>query len=79
MPTPPGVPRWGAAYRDFLAQYYTRHTVIAAQVEDLPYAHQTIDLKPLLSCSFPLGQLEEAFAAAARPDTYRVFVTPDGV
>lgn len=42
-------------------------------------AHQTIDLKPLLSCSFPLGQLEDAFAAAARPDTYRVFVTPDGV
>jgi L-iditol 2-dehydrogenase len=41
-------------------------------------AHQTIDLKPLLSCSFPLGQLEDAFAAAARPDTYRVFVTPDG-
>ena len=42
-------------------------------------AHQTIDLKPLLSCSFPLGQLADAFAAAARPDTYRVFVTPDGV
>src|SRR5438105_5184718 len=46
MNPPPGVPRWGAEYRDFLAQYYTRHTVIAAQIEDLPYPHQTIDLDP---------------------------------
>jgi len=46
MNPPPGVPRWGAKYRDFLAQYYTRHTVIAAQIEDLPYPHQTIDLDP---------------------------------
>src|SRR5437870_4986730 len=46
MNPPPGVPRWGAKYRDFLAQYYTRHTVIAAQIEDLPYARQTIDLDP---------------------------------
>jgi len=46
MNPPPGVPRWGAAYRDFLAKYYTRHTVLAAQTEDLPYSHQTIDLDP---------------------------------
>ena len=26
MNPPPGVPRWGAAYRDFFAKYYTRHT-----------------------------------------------------
>ena len=41
-------------------------------------AQHTIDLEPLLSCSFPLERLEHAFAAAARPDTYRVFVTPGG-
>ncbi len=41
-------------------------------------AHATIDLKPLISATFPLLQLKAAFAAAARPDTYRVFVTPDG-
>jgi threonine dehydrogenase-like Zn-dependent dehydrogenase len=41
-------------------------------------AHRTIDVKPLLSRSFPLEQLEDAFAAAARTDTYRVFVMPDG-
>jgi threonine dehydrogenase-like Zn-dependent dehydrogenase len=41
-------------------------------------AHQTIDVEPVLSAAFPLEQLAEAFAAAARPDTYRVFVTPNG-
>jgi len=46
MNPPPGVPRWGARYRDFLAKYYARHTAVAAQIEDLPYAHQTIDLDP---------------------------------
>ena len=39
-------------------------------------ANRSIDLGPLLSASFPLDQLEQAFAAAARPETYRVFVTP---
>ena len=46
MNPPPGVPRWGAAYRDFFAKYYARHTAIAGQIEDLPYPHQTIDLDP---------------------------------
>jgi threonine dehydrogenase-like Zn-dependent dehydrogenase len=41
-------------------------------------ARQTIDLQPLVSASFPLVRLEQAFAAAARPDSYRVFVTPNG-
>jgi threonine dehydrogenase-like Zn-dependent dehydrogenase len=41
-------------------------------------AHGTVDLKPLLSGAFPLDELELAFAAASRPDTYRVFVTPNG-
>ena len=44
--TPPGVPRWGAAYRDFLAKYFTRHAVMVAQTENLPYADQMIDLDP---------------------------------
>src|SRR5712672_1152224 len=46
MNPPPGTPRWGAAYRDFFAKYYARHAAIAAQIEDLPYPHQTIDLDP---------------------------------
>ncbi|HKA78496.1 MAG TPA: GMC family oxidoreductase [Xanthobacteraceae bacterium] len=44
--TPPGVPRWGEKYRDFLAQYFARHAVMVAQTENLPYADQTIDLDP---------------------------------
>ena len=39
--------------------------------------NHTIDLKPLLSASYPLADLAQAFAAAARADTYRVFVTPN--
>ena len=46
MNPPPGVPRWGAAYRDFLAKYYTRHAAMVAQTENLPYADQMIDLDP---------------------------------
>jgi gluconate 2-dehydrogenase alpha chain len=46
MPTPPGMRRWGAEFRDHFAKYYTRHMAIAAQLDDLPYAHQTIDLDP---------------------------------
>ena len=44
--TPPGVPAWGAAYRDHLEKYFARHAVMVAQTENLPYADQTIDLDP---------------------------------
>ena len=43
---PPGVPRWGAPYRDFIAKYYARHGAMVAQTENLPYADQIIDLDP---------------------------------
>ena len=43
---PPGIPRWGAAYRDFLATYFVRLAAMVAQTENLPYADQTIDLDP---------------------------------
>jgi gluconate 2-dehydrogenase alpha chain len=46
MNPPPGIPRWGAAYRDFLAKYFARHAAVNAQTENLPYADQTIDLDP---------------------------------
>src|SRR5256885_3695409 len=36
MNPPPGIPRWGAAYRDFLATYFARHAAIVAQTENLP-------------------------------------------
>jgi len=37
-----------------------------------------IGLQPLLSAVFPLAELDAAFEVAARPDTYRVFVAPNG-
>ena len=43
---PSGIPRWGAAYRDYLAKYYTRQAAMVAQTENLPYPDQTIDLDP---------------------------------
>jgi gluconate 2-dehydrogenase alpha chain len=43
---PPGVPYWGAGYRDFFAKYYARHGAMVAQTENLPFADQTIDLDP---------------------------------
>ena len=46
MPPPPGVPRWGAQYRDFMAKYYTRYVGLTGQTENLPYADQMIDLDP---------------------------------
>jgi len=46
MNPPPGTPRWGAAYRDFLAKYFARYASIVAQTENLAYADQTIDLDP---------------------------------
>jgi L-iditol 2-dehydrogenase len=42
-------------------------------------AHGTVNLQPVLSGTFPLEHLDQAFAAASRPDTYRVFVIPNGL
>lgn len=36
-----------------------------------------IDLRPLISATFPLSRLEDAFAAALQKDTYRIMVQPD--
>src|ERR1700722_8731034 len=46
MNPPPGTPRWGARYRDFLAESFSRYGALNAQTENLPYADQTIDLDP---------------------------------
>lgn len=51
---PPGTPRWGAAYRDFLAKYYTRFASIIAQTENLPYTDNMIDLDPNVRDMFGL-------------------------
>src|SRR5215468_4749094 len=43
---PPGTPRWGATYRDYLAKSFTRQVAMVAQTENLPYSDQMIDLDP---------------------------------
>src|SRR3984893_13568125 len=54
MNPPPGVPRWGAAYRDFLAKYFARYAAFIAQTENLPYADQMIDLDPYVRDQYGL-------------------------
>src|SRR6195256_810810 len=46
MNAPPGIPNWGAPYRDFIAKYFARHAALNAQTDNLPYADQMIDLDP---------------------------------
>jgi gluconate 2-dehydrogenase alpha chain len=54
MTMPPGLPNWGAGYRDFFARYYTRHVALTGQTENLPYADQMIDLDPNVSDAWGL-------------------------
>ena len=71
MSPPPGVPRWGAAYRDYLAKYYARHGAMVAQTENLPYAGP--DHRSRSQCARRLGpagaahHLRLAPAQRARP------------
>jgi choline dehydrogenase-like flavoprotein len=44
MPAPPGVPIWGAAYRDFVARAYPRHFGVFALCEDLPVESNRVEL-----------------------------------
>src|SRR3989449_6163966 len=44
MNPPPGVPRWGAAHRDFLAEDFARHAALVPPAENLPDAAPTIRL-----------------------------------
>jgi gluconate 2-dehydrogenase alpha chain len=46
MPPPPGIPNWGAPYRQFISKYFARHAALNAQTDNLPFADQTIDLDP---------------------------------
>ncbi len=39
-------------------------------------ARRRIDLRPLISRTYPLSELEDALKAAIQPDTYRVIVLP---
>jgi gluconate 2-dehydrogenase alpha chain len=47
MPLPPGVPRWGTAYKRWLAESAQSVGYLSAQVECLPYEDNVLDLDPL--------------------------------
>jgi gluconate 2-dehydrogenase alpha chain len=71
-PTPPGIPMWGAAYRDFIADSYTRHAAMVAQTENLPYADQTIDLDPNLRDAWGLPAPRVTYDWRRRAERARV-------
>lgn len=43
---PPGVPRWGADYKDYLREYLNRYIGLQLLTEPLPYEDSYIDLDP---------------------------------
>jgi gluconate 2-dehydrogenase alpha chain len=43
---PPGMRRWGRAYKEFLARYYTRNFEINSATETLAHVDNAIDLDP---------------------------------
>jgi gluconate 2-dehydrogenase alpha chain len=43
---PPGWPRWGPAYKDYFARYYTRTFDLNMQPETLPHRRNRVDLDP---------------------------------
>jgi len=44
---PPGMPRWGAEYKEFLAYYYTRGFDVTMHPETLPHRDNYLDLDPV--------------------------------
>ena len=45
-PLPPGVPRWGSGYKDWIASNGQSVGSVGAQFESLTYAHNRLDLDP---------------------------------
>jgi gluconate 2-dehydrogenase alpha chain len=45
-PLPPGVPRWGAGWRDWLREHAPSVGGVGAQFESLTYEHNRLDLDP---------------------------------
>jgi gluconate 2-dehydrogenase alpha chain len=43
---PPDVPRWGRAYKEYFAKYYTRTFDLNIQPETLPHEDNVVDLDP---------------------------------
>jgi gluconate 2-dehydrogenase alpha chain len=50
---PPGVPRWGAGWKDWMARNAQSVGAVYAQLDALPYEHNRLDLDPRVTD--PLG------------------------
>jgi gluconate 2-dehydrogenase alpha chain len=46
LPLPPGVPRWGAGWKDWIAKNANSIGTVNAQMEVLAYEHNVLDLDP---------------------------------
>jgi gluconate 2-dehydrogenase alpha chain len=51
--SPPGLPRWGAAWKDWMARNAQSVGAVYAQFDALPYEHNRLDLDPRVTD--PLG------------------------
>jgi gluconate 2-dehydrogenase alpha chain len=51
---PPGLPRWGSAYKRYLAHYFLRYMSIDAWLEMLPHEQNYLDLDPQVRDRFGL-------------------------
>jgi gluconate 2-dehydrogenase alpha chain len=80
-PMPPGTPRWGSAWKKAVARYYGRHMTIHAQIGDLAYRGNYLDLDPdykdayglpLLRMTYDRGPNERRAAAYLRTGCERL-------
>ena len=44
--TPPGVPRWGKAHKDFMRKYYRRNVMVQGPTQDIPMWDGRVQLDP---------------------------------
>ncbi len=79
MPPPPGMPNWGAPYREFIAKYFARHAALNAQTDNLPFADQMIDLDPNVrdACGLAGAAPDLRLAAAERAGARRIHAAQD--
>lgn len=56
-PTPPGTPRWGSAWKKAVARSYGRSMAIGAQIGDLAYRGNFLDLDPTYKDAYGLPLL----------------------
>jgi gluconate 2-dehydrogenase alpha chain len=76
---PPGVPRWGAAWKAWMARHAQSVGAVYAQLDALPYDHNVLDLDPcvtdplglpVIRVTHRVGEHEERAVAFLRTETW---------